>query len=71
MTVPLPFLVALAATATCGLLYGVVVKAGGRAVSTRLLLFEVAAVAFFLFGWIFLAAWAASPLTMPPSAEAS
>jgi hypothetical protein len=56
MIVPWPFVVALAAPASVGLMYGVAIKASGRSISTRLLAFEVAALAFLIFGWLFLAA---------------
>jgi hypothetical protein len=35
---------------------GVAIKVSGRSISTRLLVFEVAALAFLVFGWLFLAA---------------
>jgi hypothetical protein len=56
MIVPWPFLVALAVPASAGLVYGVAIKVSGRSISTRLLAFEIAALAFLVFGWLFLAA---------------
>jgi xanthine/uracil permease len=56
MTVPWLFAVVVAAPATVGLMYGVAAKASGRAISTRLLVFEVGALLFLIFGWIYLAA---------------
>jgi hypothetical protein len=56
MTVPWLFAFIVAAPATVGLIYGVAVKASGRAISTRLLVFEVGALLFLIFGWIYLAA---------------
>ena len=56
MIVPWPFVVALAAPARVGLMYGVAIKVSGRSISTRVLAFEVAALALLIFGWLFLAA---------------
>jgi hypothetical protein len=55
MIVPWPFVVALAGPASVGLMYCVAIKVSGRSIATRLLAFEVAALAFPVFGWLFLA----------------
>lgn len=56
MLLPWPLLLALAAPAFFGLVYGVGVKASGRLISTRLLAYEVGALALLVFGWLFLVA---------------
>jgi hypothetical protein len=56
MAVPWLLAVVVAAPASLGLIYGVAVKASRRAISTRLLVSEVGALLFLIFGWIYLAA---------------
>jgi hypothetical protein len=56
MVVPWALLVVVAAPAALGLIYGVAIRASGRVISTRLLVFEVGALVFLVFGWVFLAA---------------
>jgi hypothetical protein len=56
MIVPWPFVVALAAPISIGLVYGVAIKVSGRSISLRLLVFEIGALLFLILGWIVLAA---------------